>query len=363
MDILYDQVFTLPFTDALATSKHSNKPLLVYTTKNQHTSHHGFPPMLNYDSMSFIRSNFVATKITQKQDIELLQQYVDDVVIPYVYVFKVNESVEKLDSIPQVSASKLCDRLCITLDKLQAKAQSNTSNTQSGDSEDCVISLRLLDGSSIKHKFKGSTPLSEVRNWLDNESNIEVIQSDSLPSFATHDSVHPNQYAFQSPFVPRITYELEHELKTLSELKLCPRSVLTVKPIFNEDAVGKIIENRISLMQVCKAAVGKFGNVLHSFFNYGVDPSLVEEEELEEFDAGIKTPIDYEPKVLAIETEDACKPIINFESGTKYELEPVIQDDVQSIRSDMGKNIITNQPSMTKVETLHDDVRNERERI
>lgn len=76
----------------------------------------------------------------------------------------------------------------------------------------CALSIRLLDGSSLRHEFKTTDTLNDVRKWIDEN------RTDSDDPYCFHRTI------------PRATFGVTEEEKTLESLELTPRSALILKP-------------------------------------------------------------------------------------------------------------------------------------
>ena len=83
------------------------------------------------------------------------------------------------------------------------------------DESECALSIRLLDGHSLQHVFKSSSTLNDVREWLDKN------RTDGEDPYCFHRTI------------PRITFGVNDEEKTLESLELTPRSALLLKPYSN----------------------------------------------------------------------------------------------------------------------------------
>lgn len=158
----------------------------------------------------------------------------------------------------------------------EAKLDTEEKPKQQRNSDICLLSIRLFNGKALKQDFKSTQTLNDVRSWLDTETNEEIItNTSSMPSFAHSLIPQPTRYAFHRPSLPRITYSDEQEFKTLVDLELCPRSVLILKPIYDEKGFsnsypdGKTANQ--SIFSSMGSALSKVGNALYSFFDYGVD--------------------------------------------------------------------------------------------
>ncbi|RCK60865.1 UBX domain-containing protein 7 [Candida viswanathii] len=155
---------------------------------------------------------------------------------------------------------------------LATGTDTSTIPKSSSSASICFLSIKLFDGSTIKHEFKAEDTLSDVRKWLDSE--IEIIQpASSMPSFATSAYLHPTGYVFHRPVLPRVTYLEEQESNTLKDLELTPRSALILKPTYDEtdphspNASGE----RAGFFGSIVSGVGKVGSALFAFFDYGVN--------------------------------------------------------------------------------------------
>lgn len=139
----------------------------------------------------------------------------------------------------------------------------------------CSLSIKLFDGNSLKHDFRADQTLNDVRSWLDTETEHQIIPNAnaSLPSFATASYSQPTHYVFHHPVLPRITYSDDQEFQKLSELELCPRSVLILKPIYDPKSYVNAYPNGKAPRGVLNSVGGtisKFGNAIYSFFDYSV---------------------------------------------------------------------------------------------
>lgn len=135
----------------------------------------------------------------------------------------------------------------------------------------CALAIKLLDGTTVRHEFKSQQTLNDVRQWLDNDSGYTILPDTStFPAFAAT-SERPTSYSFYTPTIPRITYSDTDEFITLSELKLCPRSALILKPLYINVANG---DPNHGVLRGTATALKRLGNAVFSFFDYGVDEAL-----------------------------------------------------------------------------------------
>ncbi|CAK9438584.1 uncharacterized protein LODBEIA_P28080 [Lodderomyces beijingensis] len=134
----------------------------------------------------------------------------------------------------------------------------------------CTLAIKLFDGSTIRHEFESQQTLTDVRNYLDEE--IKVIPSTGkLPAFAT--TFQPTGYQFHRPTLPRITYSEEQESSSLQKLDLTPRSILILKPTYNDPSAGDVAPDgeKLGVIRSIYRGVRRLGSALYSFFDYGVD--------------------------------------------------------------------------------------------
>jgi hypothetical protein len=76
----------------------------------------------------------------------------------------------------------------------------------------CALAIRLLDGSSIRHNFLATNTLNDVREWID------ANRTDGDEPYCFHRTI------------PRTTFGVTDEERTLDVLELTPRSALILKP-------------------------------------------------------------------------------------------------------------------------------------
>ncbi|EGV64705.1 hypothetical protein PSN45_005045 [Yamadazyma tenuis] len=290
--------------EAFAASSAENKPVLIHTTKSKTGSPH---PMFTAN-MTLIKQHFIALQVmNHTHDMDFLQHIVGEVIVPHVYIVKNNRV---LLTMPHTSTSEFEYKLTSFIQQNHPVSELAGKANSAAGNDKCLLSVRLFDGTSLKHEFTGSSTLADVRNWLNTESEVEIIHSEPMPSFAHPDAQTPTAYSFQNPSIPRITYTKEDESRALAELDLCPRSVLMLKPVFNEAAVTSLYEQNSRLWSACKATAAKFSTVLHSFFNYAVD---VESDD----DHGGSYKLDdahYNPSSSVLALDTTAKSLIHFEA-------------------------------------------------
>lgn len=76
----------------------------------------------------------------------------------------------------------------------------------------CALSIRLLNGHALQHEFDASNSLNDVRTWLDTN------RTDGDEPYCFHRTI------------PRVTFGVTDEEKSLDSLELTPRSALILKP-------------------------------------------------------------------------------------------------------------------------------------
>ncbi len=136
----------------------------------------------------------------------------------------------------------------------------------------CALSIKLFDGSSLKHTFSAEQTLSDVRDWLDRETDNSIIPNTTLlmPVFASPSTAQPTHYVFYRPVIPRTTYTEAQERQPLGELELCPRSALILKPIYRgPEHTGPAKTGGV--LRAVALRVGRVANAMYSFFEYGVE--------------------------------------------------------------------------------------------
>lgn len=138
----------------------------------------------------------------------------------------------------------------------------------------CVLSIKLFDGSSVRHEFAAEDTLGTVREWLDSQEEFEVIpDSELVPLFAS--PTHPTGYVFYRPAVPVVSYLRDQEAETLLSLDLCPRLALILKPLYLQT---KPTLGQPGLLRSIGGSIMRVGLALYSFFDYGVDNTLDEDD-------------------------------------------------------------------------------------
>lgn len=386
----------LMFHDNVESAIHESleraKPLLVYCAKN------GEETLTEViDSLSPYKQHFVGVEVKEgTRDYDYFKQIIPQVCVSSIWVLKdgkilmsskdltietINSNLEALFENHQIEVSNEQDEVNEHSDKAkqlendedfensdkqlfdglnrECLTSVNTDTCQSvlksgaghQDSESCLISFRLLDGSTMKHQFKSNDTLNDLRQWIDTQSGVEIISSDSMPSFARPDALQPTRYAFQSPEIPRITFDDSQEFLTLKELHLVPRCVLTLKPVYDESAIAYNNPNK-GITQKLASSFGRFSNAVYSFFNYFNDEDDVN------FLNDIEDDQHKTPTVISIGSRKIQRPtLINFEPG-EDNIENKVDDEHQSEDLAIKKEISTesrqvlSHPSTTRIETL-----------
>lgn len=215
----------------------------------------------------------------------------------------------------------------------------------------CLLAIKLFDGSTIKHDFKPEDTLITVRIFLDEE--VKVIPSTSnMPSFAS--TTYPTGYSFHRPTLPRVTYSEEQESQSLADLDLTPRSILILKPTYDQtnssnNAPGN---EKVGILRNVYNFVAGIGRALYSFFDYGVDDvqrqvnteqpiAPRQEEEVIELHQPIA------PGILSVGDRGLSSSLMNIE---RDERDVISATPVESRAS-------SPRPTLSRVQTIHDDAR------
>lgn len=235
--------------------------------------------------------------------------------------------------------------------------------------KNCSLAIKLFDGSSIVHDFSADQTLNDVRSWL--ETQIEIIPDvSSLPSFASHTG--PNHYVFHRPTIPRATFTNEQEFIKLSELDLCPRSALILKPIFTE-VTSAYPKEKGSIFKSIYEGASRFIGALYSFFDYGVDQVHEEQNDTNEvlLTEGISSGIDTNriplretnsgtttPSLLSISDNNVSRPsLINIEDFRSNSTHRIPQSPVlvpQVIDANNGTPLISRVGTpIRRLQTVH----------
>lgn len=225
------------------------------------------------------------------------------------------------------------------------------SLAKKNDHTNCLLAIKLFDGSTIKHDFKLDDTLITVRTYLDEEVKI-IPSTSSMPSFAS--TTYPTGYSFHRPTLPRITYSEEQESQSLLELDLTPRSILILKPTYNQTNSSNAApgNEKVGILQSVYNFVAGIGRALYSFFDYGVDDvqrqvsldqPLAPRQEEEVID--LHQPI--AAGILSVGDRGLSSSLLNIE---RDERDVLIATPVESRAS-------SPRPALSRVQTIHDDTR------
>lgn len=414
-----DSLFNMSVEDATRTSVSEDKLLMVLVTKRSDVYDHTVERLFDDETIDIIKSNYVPVKLIEHTlDFKYFVQLFGMKSIPSIYMVKDGKLLGLITSFDDLSNEGFMSAVKGISPFKERKYDYNddsidaedTAEDVAEDNDDdsktiptnfykpesvpkcnepkCTLSFRLLDGSTIQKQFDGSNTLNEVRLWLDTQSGIDIVPSSSLPSFARPDGLHPTRYAFQSPTVPRVTFDDQHEFVSLYQLKLCPRSVLILKPLFDE-SVNEAYEHNKSIIRTFGSSVKRFCNAVYSFFDYGVDDVSPEDDDdnknmiaIDKCDNNVKLDDNDQssaaPKVLAFDDKKAA--LINFQdkrdtiNDTNEDnsfkskgingngIETPIKELEESRCSTPVQSIGT-QPSMTRVATINDNDKQEDTRV
>lgn len=117
------------------------------------------------------------------------------------------------------------------------------------NSAECALSIRLFDGTALKHRFSALDSMDVVRQWVDSNRT---------------DGDGP--YSFHQP-ITKHTFSTGDEGKTLRDLELTPSAALVLKPASNYASAYAGAPS--SWLQKGTQVVG---NALYNFLGLGYDP-------------------------------------------------------------------------------------------
>ncbi|KAI5967049.1 hypothetical protein KGF57_000477 [Candida theae] len=219
------------------------------------------------------------------------------------------------------------------------------SSRKSGHTN-CLLAIKLFNGSTIKQDFKPDDTLVTVRAYLDEE--VKIIPSTSnMPSFAS--TTYPTGYSFHRPSLPRITYSEEQESQSLADLDLTPRSILILKPTYDQTQSNKK-ESRNAKVGVIRSVynfVMGIGRALYSFFDYGVDD--VQRQISTESPAAPHQ----EDEILDLHQPIAPGVLSLGDRGLSSSLISLERDEATPLESRASSP----RPTLSRVQTIHDEVR------
>lgn len=152
---------------------------------------------------------------------------------------------------------------------LVAHHENKNDFSSSISASQCKLSVRLLDGETIQGTFESSQTLRDVKRWIERETGLVLTpgKDEALPSFAQTSASALDHYAFCYVGVPRVTFSVGQELSRLSDLGLCPRLALILKPVHG-------MQDKKRLPGLWSSISGKFGYItkaLYTFFDYGLE--------------------------------------------------------------------------------------------
>uniref|UniRef100_A0A060TAS1 ARAD1D25982p n=1 Tax=Blastobotrys adeninivorans TaxID=409370 RepID=A0A060TAS1_BLAAD len=136
----------------------------------------------------------------------------------------------------------------------QRRLSNDTNATRSkprafSNSAECALSIRLFDGTALKHRFSALDSMDVVRQWVDSNRT---------------DGDGP--YSFHQP-ITKHTFSTGDEVKTLRDLELTPSAALVLKPASNY--ASAYAGSPSSWLQKGTQVVG---NALYNFLGLGYDP-------------------------------------------------------------------------------------------
>lgn len=183
--------------------------------------------------------------------------------LPYKYTY--DNDLEHLRAL--IHADK-CERISQKKATLRPKADDVFSQPRGTK---CALSIRLLDGETMKGLFEPDQTLADVKRWIEREKGFVFTPEDdsSMPSFAANAGPGVIHYAFCYLGVPRVTFSEGQELSRLSDLGLCPRLALILKPVYNQNRRTR--ENHATFWRSVTTKIKTMATALYTFFDYGLE--------------------------------------------------------------------------------------------
>lgn len=149
--------------------------------------------------------------------------------------------------------------------------------------DECMLSIKLLDGTTLRNEFQALDNLEVVRKWVDEQEEI-VTQDEFMPSFAKSTVPQIIHYTFFAPSLPGHTFSVEQEKELLQSLGLCPRSALFLKPVYGHPESPQPAQSGSAVLKTVKKSLSLLGHALYSFFDYGVEDARNSEHEYNELE-------------------------------------------------------------------------------
>lgn len=143
----------------------------------------------------------------------------------------------------------------------KGKTATTTTTSTKKRPEECALLVRLFDGTPIKHKFKATESLVDVRAWVD--------------EFRT-DGTHP--YAFFQPMGKKL-YGDGEESHTLLELDLAPSASLVLKPAGGSVSAAYEAGTAGGPYQMLQQGASMVGSALYTFLGIGYRPPPRDDEQ------------------------------------------------------------------------------------
>lgn len=263
-----ESFFLTSCQEALATSRETHKPVFVYVDDESNSLHKFFSPELAQTN-ALAATTFVGLRVPHDlEEHEAVQRVHRQTKNPGFYFVRDSKVVEAVTARTSVSHyQRIIGRMSrdkpLASPNTQDKGQRSVRRPADG-SDSCTLVVRLLDGTSLRRTFSHYDTLNDVRSWLDDATGHAIIPRSSMPLFAY--SPQPTNYMFHRPGAPHVTFSDTHEFRSLRDLGLCPRTVLVLKPVYDETAlaypgVWKSAAHTLALLTLA----------LHSFFDYSVD--------------------------------------------------------------------------------------------
>lgn len=171
-----------------------------------------------------------------------------------------------------VASNSLNDTFSQSLDPQPSQASKPVPQSKQAPSpETFVLSVRLLNGSTMKGKFSADSTLMDVKRWVEAEQEIDLTSTEAglLDMFTKPGFPEPSRIAFYAPGT-NVTYSVPQELCRLRDLDLCSRLALILKPEFH-DLSALHAPVKPTLLSKTSAKLSTMLLALYSFFDYGVD--------------------------------------------------------------------------------------------
>ncbi|KAG7194943.1 uncharacterized protein KQ657_004052 [Scheffersomyces spartinae] len=197
-----------------------------------------------------------------------------------------NQERDRLNAIRRQIEMDQKERASLQREREEFKSQTTNLGKRRRPSksyDECILSIKLLDGSTLRNEFRSLDSLEVVRKWIDEQEEI-VTQDEFMPSFAKSTVPQIILYTFFAPSLSGHTFSMEQEKELLLSLELCPRSALFLKPVYGHPNSPPQVQSSSAVLQTVKKSFSLLGHALYSFFDYGVEDARNNEHEYNERD-------------------------------------------------------------------------------